>query len=869
VELVASLLKLVAKYRWSRHCQTWATMFYNYMVTSCQQGNFVNFLSIPDMKHIRLVLNEFVLSTQSNPEMSSLVSVAQSLEAYLKQHKMDPFCCLIGLQPSKDVIELSKLEEGHEEYSASLSKSELIRKLLNWAHMDDAVVIQQELREFASELRGVRDLKPGSLVIVDSGTQLRYARIPMECGKGSQISLYVDPNEFDLHSVNIDKVYPLKPPTLNRIAQVSSLAELERLIHSPTDTLYQELMRTVENRTLAYFNTFGIDMDAIRKANLNTCSISELQTLKSAQAKFTELCSIPPAQLFKELQDILVKKIEEFKGRTSTVELFQPTLGNTFRQLESFQVSALVTMNIHRYAGICESGLDQLMLQKRELMNGERKDKISAWWLAKIDKAVLDFLANLGYQNDAIPENYVEQPPTDMNAVLENVKILSKLLAGEETDPGVKKLIEQMKEQIYPHIDTFLTDAAIVLSEQFNMDLTGKDFSLSLVEEAFHRERPTLDSKISEWIDDMLKDISYLTEMKLLEDPEYTKDKTEFSLHIVPISGLVVGSICRLENECKTVCELWQNDPEEVFSPQESPTSTANRTLLHEAVIRNDLKRVEEILDQHPDNVNFQDSNGWTPLHYSINLPSNEIFNRLMECAELDVNKKDAKGNTALLFLVRYPPDSSKFDFSKISQLLEHKADVNCVNISKDTPLHFACYNSCVQLVQLFLEHKASPVARNSEGQDCIQIAVSKSNYQIVKNLLEYVFKYDPTSSVSGKSALDLASECEDKNIFLLLQEYAEKSSRVVNRLSSALGSSAVIFTNETPSIGLTRMIAKSTSSLLDKPNDEERLGSQLRKTDSCDQTLAPPRVPIDWTVRPGLSPQRARSKISLGSNRS
>jgi hypothetical protein len=396
-ELVGTFLKLLINYRRSRHHQTWATMFYNYMVTSCNDKTFVNFLTTADVKHFRNVLNEFIQAQPqpTEPSLSSLLNFASSLESYLKQHKIDPFCCLIGLQPSKDVVELCKLEDNREEYSALLTKKELIQKLMHWSRLDDAETIQQEIRQFAGELRGVRELKPGALVIVDCSGQLRYARIPIECVTGNNISLYLDPNEFDLHRELIDKVYPLKPPTLNRILQVSSLSELERLVHSPTDGLYQELMRLVESRTMAYFQTLGIDMDVIRKANLNTCSISELQTLKTAQSIFKELCSKPPTALLNELQVMLVKKLEEFRSKISPVDLFQPTSEATFQQLKEFQISTLVSMNIHRYAGICESGLDQLQLQKRELMNGERKDKISAWWLAKIDRAVLEFLEEL------------------------------------------------------------------------------------------------------------------------------------------------------------------------------------------------------------------------------------------------------------------------------------------------------------------------------------------------------------------------------------------------------------------------------------------------------------------------------------------
>lgn len=50
----------------------------------------------------------------------------------------------------------------------------------------------------------------------------------------------------------------------------------------------------------------------------------------------------------------------------------------------------------------------------------------------------------------------------------------------------------------------------------------------------------------------LLDDIQYMTEMKRLEShPE------EKSMHIVPISGLCVGRILRLESEMRTVVEVW------------------------------------------------------------------------------------------------------------------------------------------------------------------------------------------------------------------------------------------------------------------------------------------------------------------------
>ena len=120
-----------------------------------------------------------------------------------------------------------------------------------------------------------------------------------------------------------------------------------------------------------------------------------------------------------------------------------------------------------------------------------------------------------------MPDNYVEQPPSDFKAVAKNSEILTRILNSDQTETGLKDLIEKLKNLIYPKIESFVHDAKIVLSEQFNFDLTGKDFSLPQVEAAFKREEKNIDPQIRVWIDDMIKDIHYLNEMHKLEDPNY------------------------------------------------------------------------------------------------------------------------------------------------------------------------------------------------------------------------------------------------------------------------------------------------------------------------------------------------------------
>ncbi len=64
------------------------------------------------------------------------------------------------------------------------------------------------------------------------------------------------------------------------------------------------------------------------------------------------------------------------------------------------------------------------------------------------------------------------------------------------------------------------------------------------------RERAVaFDERIHGVVDDLL----YLKDMKRLEE-----NPMEKSMHIVPISGLVVSSIVRKEKEMSTVLEVWE-----------------------------------------------------------------------------------------------------------------------------------------------------------------------------------------------------------------------------------------------------------------------------------------------------------------------
>lgn len=392
-----------------------------------------------------------------------------------------------------------------------------------------------------------------------------------------------------------------------------------------------------------------------------------------------------------------------------------------------------------------------------------------------------------------------------MAAVQKNVKIISPLLASGETNTSIKKLIKRLQDRIYPKIDMFIKDAKIVLSEQFHMDLTGKDFILSKVEAIFEKEKDSIEPQIRGWIDDMIKDIHYLNEMQKLEDPEYAKNN-DVSFHIVPISGLIIGLFVRLENECKTVCELWEEDddgpirteemndspvlditidyededdqessPEKEETKETTSDTTVNSLLLlHNAIKNCDEKKISEILEKSPNQINLQDEDGFSPLHIvaaTHTIQHLHFFELFLSHDAIDVNVKTKQGNSILYYLVRVPikdNEDNQLLLRTCKKLILLSCDVNSKNNVGETCLHSACVLDNPEVVKLLLDSGAMVSETNCEGESCLFTAVRASNKNVVKVLLENGASCD-TSSVCGKSPLDIARQKRDASLIELL----------------------------------------------------------------------------------------------------
>ena len=97
-------------------------------------------------------------------------------------------------------------------------------------------------------------------------------------------------------------------------------------------------------------------------------------------------------------------------------------------------------------------------------------------------------------------------------------------------------------------------------------------------------------------------------------------------------------------------------------------------------------------------NINYQDENGFSALHYSSDEGNLKIVDILLE-SNCEINIKNSFDQTPLHL-------SSKrgyFDISK--KLLDGGALLNAFDKEKNSPIHYVCENNHIELLNFFLKY--------------------------------------------------------------------------------------------------------------------------------------------------------------------
>ena len=174
----------------------------------------------------------------------------------------------------------------------------------------------------------------------------------------------------------------------------------------------------------------------------------------------------------------------------------------------------------------------------------DKKDAVVQSYLEMIELRVDEFLqsAGLGYCKDALPPDYLDTPPRDMDAVVHNHEVLLHMIS-ELFNPQSK--------------------VSAFTSELVSVVWSGS--LLPLREDLCHAAATVTTPERRQSI---AKDIEYIDQIRILESSWVAAAKEESSVtsgasasvsSVVPISALVASKLHRLENEHRTALEHWEH----------------------------------------------------------------------------------------------------------------------------------------------------------------------------------------------------------------------------------------------------------------------------------------------------------------------
>lgn len=200
-------------------------------------------------------------------------------------------------------------------------------------------------------------------------------------------------------------------------------------------------------------------------------------------------------------------------------------------------------------------------------------------------------------------------------------------------------------------------------------------------------------------------------------------------------------------------------------------TRKRNEALLN-AIKRNDLKRVQGLLDRGAD-VNAADADGWTPLMWAVASGRKEAVSLLLDKGA-ELNARDKEDNTALIHAAMAHPQIAEV-------LIARGADLNAQNKVGTTALMWAIFVDNKNLARNLIARGADLNKQNNYGQSALMTAIAHGSTRLASDLVRAGADVR-LKNKGGFTALMLAS-CDPKVqsatlVRLLLEKGADMNAR-------------------------------------------------------------------------------------------
>ena len=603
----------------------WAVLFHQRMLATGKA------LDPNEIRHLLDLLDAFlrVTSDESESERSSkshrrtnstrddpMILTASNLKHYIDTHRTDLENSLIGITPHPQLLlELRS--------SRNLLGVRSGKELLEIQHgkfaLNSIVVVNVPFDPFSAKYLATQAFVCPENRPADEWVHFFFGRIAdvKLVGPNPKVDVFYTFDECHIISdIPLLRVFPV-------MEAVAAAADRKDLVDDPLENFFETLRTGVTQRCRRFFSDLNIDEDLIHRSIFDPSLESILLLIKyrsiledlfleyldekpdSKQAIGSDderegnknwkigVTGVAGSRLGRFFSDVTIwirSQIAIFEATTNIYHIYPLTRMTLKLQLSRSQeqFSELAVVTVRSIADTLNAVMDQIELDKHNVLTGLRKEEMTSWWLALIEEKVEKFLVDQGYDITAVPYDYITEEPTDTHAILRNLEILreqfkflqfDKMENPAEVRP-VHALIHELKGEIIPKIESFVRSARMVLCyylsvssspssvqnstplssstgslPSLSVTSTSEIFMTHLKEKASH-----FDSVLYELLEELIKDLDYLEEMLDLENPS-NRDNGEgcggFTLGVVPVSGIIVGKFYRFENECLTCLQVW------------------------------------------------------------------------------------------------------------------------------------------------------------------------------------------------------------------------------------------------------------------------------------------------------------------------
>ena len=153
-------------------------------------------------------------------------------------------------------------------------------------------------------------------------------------------------------------------------------------------------------------------------------------------------------------------------------------------------------------------------------------------------------------------------------------------------------------------------------------------------------------------------------------------------------------------------------------------------TPLHYAAEYDQREVVKILLDKGAD-YNIRNIGNETPLHFALQTKTGELANVFLALKDIDVNEKTVQDWTALHFA------ANKGFFDICAKLISMGVDINAQTKKGKTPLHFAAQTGRETIMRLLIDNGADPTAKDIEDRTPLHYAAENGHAECCAFLLK------------------------------------------------------------------------------------------------------------------------------------